>query len=73
MKIRPINLKEAKIIKAKLIKNIESNLKKGKMEQEELKKGNAPKEAIEKLQKRIDEIEKDLKECKKDLINKNDF
>ena len=73
MKIRPINLKEAKVIEAKFIRDIESKLEKARIKQEKLKKNNAPKYAIEKLQKRIEEIERDLKNCRENPISKNDL
>jgi len=48
---------QAEIIEAKLIKNIETTLAKIRQKQEELKRDYAPKEAVEKLQKRLEGIE----------------
>lgn len=62
---------QAKIIEAQVIKSIESNLDKIRIKQEVLKKYSAPKMAIEKLQKRIDEIEKNLADYLKDPIKKD--
>lgn len=62
---------QAEIIEAQVIKSIESNLDKIRIKQEVLKKYSAPKMAIEKLQKRIDEIEKNLADYLKDPIKKD--
>lgn len=48
---------QAEIIEAKLINNIETTLEKIRQKQEELKRDSAPKEAVEKLQKRLEGIE----------------
>jgi predicted solute-binding protein len=48
---------QAEIIEEKLVKNIEVTLAKMRQKQEELKRNSAPKEAVEKLQKRLEGIE----------------
>jgi vacuolar-type H+-ATPase subunit I/STV1 len=48
---------QAEIIEAHVIKNIEAKLEKIRQKQEELKRDKAPKEAVEKLQKRLEGIE----------------
>ncbi|MBA7489805.1 hypothetical protein ES702_00339 [subsurface metagenome] len=65
-----LNKSQAEIIEAQVIKSIESNLDKIRIKQEVLKKYSAPKMAIEKLQKRIDEIEKNLSDYLKNPIKR---
>jgi len=48
---------QAEIIEEKLINNIETTLAKIRQKQEELIRDSAPKEAVEKLQKRLEGIE----------------
>jgi len=48
---------QAEIIEEKVVKNIETTLAKIRKKQEELKRDSAPKEAVEKLQKRLEGIE----------------
>jgi len=62
------NKSEAQIIEDKVIGNIEINLEKIRLRQELLKKRSAPKYLIEKLQIRIEEIEKSLEDYKRTYI-----
>lgn len=48
---------QAEIIEKKLIKNIETTLGKIRQKQEELIRNSAPKEAVEKLQRRLEGLE----------------
>ncbi|MBA7627657.1 hypothetical protein ES703_35124 [subsurface metagenome] len=48
---------QAEIIEEKLTQNIETTLVKMRQKQEELKRDSAPKEMVEKLQKRLEGIE----------------
>jgi hypothetical protein len=48
---------QAEIIEEKLVKNIEVTLANMRQKQEELKRNSAPKEAVEKLQRRLTGIE----------------
>ncbi len=58
---------QAEIIEAQVIKNVGTKLEKIKQKQEELKRSSAPKEAIEKLRKRIEVIEGNLEEYLRSL------
>jgi len=48
---------QAELIEEKLVKNIETTLTKMRQKQEELIRNSAPKEAVERLQKRLEGIE----------------
>lgn len=73
MKIRPVNLKEAKEIEKEVIKRAERKLKKTKISLRISKENSAPKEAIEKLQKRYNEEKNKLKEIKENPITEKDL
>ncbi len=60
---------QAEIIEEKLVKNIEITLAKIRQKQEELKRDSAPKEAVEKLQKRLEGIENYWEDYLKEKIN----
>ena len=59
---------QAEIIEEKLTQNIETTLAKMRQKQEELKRDSAPKEAVEKLQKRLEGIENYWEDYLKDKI-----
>ena len=59
---------QAEIIEEKLTQNIETTLAKMRQKQEELKRDSAPKEAVEKLQKRLTGLESYLEEYLKGKI-----
>jgi len=71
--MRPINLKEGKAIEKLFIEKTEKKLEEIKIKQKELKRTYAPKEAIEKLQKRYGEIKKSLDEYKENPITEKDL
>jgi len=60
---------QAEIIEEKLVKYIENTLAKMKQKQEELIRDSAPKEAVEKLQKRLTGIENYWEDYLKEKIN----
>jgi len=60
---------QAEIIEEKLVKNIETTLAKMRQKQEELIRDSAPKEAVEKLQKRLEGIENYWEDYLKEKIN----
>lgn len=73
MKIRPVNLKEAKKIEKEVIERAERKLERIKISLGISKENFAPKEAIEKLQKRYNEEKRKLKEIKENPITEKDL
>ncbi len=59
---------QAEVIEEKVVKNIETTLAKMRQKQEELKRDSAPKEAVEKLQRRLTGLESYLEDYLKDKI-----
>jgi len=73
MKIRPINLKEAKEIEKLLIERTEKNLEIISKTIERLKKNPDLDYAVKHYQRRYDEQKRILEECKANPINENDL
>jgi len=73
MKIRPIDLKKAQEIEKWVIKRAERKLKRTKISLRISKENSAPKEAIEKLQKRYNEEKRKIKEIKENPITEKDL
>jgi len=60
---------QAELIEEKLVKNTEATLEKMKTKQKELEESSAPREAVEKLQRRLGGLESYLEDYLKGKIN----